>query len=175
VFYAEDSFVLELEHSVYDLDTTTIDLCLSVFPWARFRSTKVAVKLHTLLDLRGNIPSFIHISDGKMHEVKMLDLLIPEAGSFYIMNPRFTDFSKLFLLHQAQAFYGTTGNAVKSKSESRLPSMYWSPSQKNLHIKASLYTILQILSLTLFKKITLNQFITNIDRHDAVPQSPNRL
>ena len=80
--YAQDDFAVELEQTVYALDTTTIDLCLSVFPWARFRSTKAAVKMHTLLDLRGNIPSFIHISDGKMHEVNVLDLLIPEAGSF---------------------------------------------------------------------------------------------
>ena len=103
--YAGNSFAVELEHTAYALDTTTIDLCLSVFPWARFRSTKAAVKLHTLLDLRGNIPSFIHISDGKMHEVNVLDLLIPEAGSFYIMDRGFTDFSRLFTLHQHQAFF----------------------------------------------------------------------
>jgi hypothetical protein len=81
--YGSDSFAVELEQTVYALDTTTIDLCLSVFPWAHFRSTKAAVKMHTLLDLRGNIPTFIHISDGKMHEVNVLDILIPEAGSFY--------------------------------------------------------------------------------------------
>ena len=103
--YASDSFAGELEQTVYTLDTTTIDLCLSVFPWARFRSTKAAVKMHTLLDLRGNIPSFIHISDGKMHEVNVLDILIPEAGSFYIMDRGFTDFARWFVLHQAQAFF----------------------------------------------------------------------
>ena len=103
--YASDSFAGELEQTVYALDTTTIDLCLSVFPWARFRSTKAAVKMHTLLDLRGNIPSFIHISDGKMHEVNVLDILIPEAGSFYIMDRGFTDFARWFVLHQAQAFF----------------------------------------------------------------------
>jgi len=105
--YASDSFAVELEQTVYALDTTTIDLCLSVFPWARFRSTKAAVKLHTLLDLRGNIPSFIHISDGKMHEVNVLDILIPEAGSFYIMDRGFTDFARWFVLHRAQAFFIT--------------------------------------------------------------------
>jgi hypothetical protein len=103
--YASDSFAGELEQTVYALDATTIDLCLSVFPWARFRSTKAAVKMHTLLDLRGNIPSFVHISDGKMHEVKVLDILIPEAGSFYIMDRGFTDFARWFVLHQAQAFF----------------------------------------------------------------------
>lgn len=105
--YASDSFAVELEQTVYALDTTTINLCLSVFPWARFRSTKAAVKMHTLLDLRGNIPSFIHISDGKMHEVNVLDILIPEAGSFYIMDRGFTDFARWYTMHQAQAFFVT--------------------------------------------------------------------
>ena len=104
--YASDSFAVELEQTVYALDTTTIDLCLSVFPWARFRSTKAAVKMHTLLDLRGNIPTFIHISDGKMHEANVLDILIPEAGSFYIMDRGFTDFARWYTKHQAQAFFG---------------------------------------------------------------------
>jgi len=99
--YASDSLAVELEQTVYALDTTTIDLCLSVFPWARFRSTKAVVKMHTLLDLRGNIPTFIHISDGKMHEVNVLDILIPEAGSFYIMDRGFTDFARWYTKHQA--------------------------------------------------------------------------
>ena len=105
--YASDSFAVELEQTVYALDTTTINLCLSVFPWARFRSTKAAVKMHTLLDLRGNIPTFIHISDGKMHEVNVFDILTPEAGSFYIMDRGFTDFSRWYTMHQAQAFFVT--------------------------------------------------------------------
>ena len=109
--YASDSFAVELEQTVYALDTTTIDLCLSVFPWARFRSTKAAVKMHTLLDLRGNIPTFIHISDGKMHEVNVLDMLIPEAGSFYIMDRGFTDFARWYILHQAQAFFVIRGKS----------------------------------------------------------------
>jgi hypothetical protein len=109
--YANDHFAVELEQTVYALDTTTIDLCLSVFPWARFRQAKAAVKMHTLLDLRGNIPTFIHISDGKMHEVNVLDILIPEAGSFYIMDRGFTDFARWFTLHQAQAFFVIRGKS----------------------------------------------------------------
>ena len=105
--YASDHFAAELEQTVYALDTTTIDLCLSVFPWARFRQAKAAVKMHTLLDLRGNIPTFIHISGGKMHEVNVLDILILEAGSFYIMDRGFTDFARWFVMHQAQAFFVT--------------------------------------------------------------------
>ena len=84
--YANDLLALDLDETVYALDSTTIDLCLSVFPWAPFRSTKAAVKLHTLLDLRGSIPSFIFISDGKMHDVNILDQLVPEAGAFYVMD-----------------------------------------------------------------------------------------
>ena len=109
--YSQDSFAVELEQTVYALDTTTIDLCLSVFPWAQFRQAKAAVKMHTLLDLRGNIPTFIHISDGKMHEVNVLDILIPEAGSFYIMDRGFTDFARWFTLHQAQAFFVIRGKS----------------------------------------------------------------
>jgi hypothetical protein len=105
--YAQDSFGLELDHTVYALDATTIDLCLSVFPWAPFRSTKAAIKLHTLLDLRGSIPSFIHISDGKMHDVNVLDLLIPEPGSFYVMDRGYLDFTRLYALDQAGSFFVT--------------------------------------------------------------------
>jgi len=90
--YADDSFAVELAHTAYALDTTTIDLSLSLFPWARFRKTKAAVKLHTLLDLRGNIPAFIHISDGKLHEVNVLDQIAFEPGSFYMMDRGFLDF-----------------------------------------------------------------------------------
>ncbi|MEI7843104.1 MAG: IS4 family transposase [Gallionellaceae bacterium] len=109
--YSQDSFAVELSQTVYALDTTTIDLCLSVFPWAHFRQAKAAVKMHTLLDLRGNIPTFIHISDGKMHEVNVLDILIPEAGSFYIMDRGFTDFARWYRLHQAQAFFVIRGKS----------------------------------------------------------------
>ena len=105
--YRNDSFGIELDNTVYALDATTIDLCLSLFPWAPFRSTKAAVKLHTLLDLRGPIPAFIHISDGKTHEVNVLDLLTTEAGAFYVMDRGYLDFSRLFALHQAGAFFVT--------------------------------------------------------------------
>jgi len=274
--YADDSFGVDLEQTAYALDTTTIDLCLSVFPWARFRSTKAAVKMHTLLDLRGNIPSFIHISDGKMHEVNVLDILIPEAGSFYIMDRGFTDFSRLFVLHQAhalfviraksnlacrrvyshpvdkftglrcdqtialtgyyksrdypqhlrrikffdaehnqelvfltnnfdlpaltiaqlyrcrwqvelffkwikqhlriKAFYGTTENAVKTQIWIAI-TVYVLVAivKKRLKIEASLYTILQILSLTLFEKSSLNQLLTKMEYDDTMLENHNQL
>ncbi len=105
--YCNDSFGIDLDNTVYALDATTIDLCLSLFPWAPFRTNKAAVKLHTLLDLRGNIPAFIHISDGKTHEVNVLDLLTFEPGAFYVMDRGYLDFSRLFALHQAGAFFVT--------------------------------------------------------------------
>lgn len=105
--YCNDSFGVELDSTVYALDATTIDLCLSLFPWAPFRSTKAAVKLHTLLDLRGNIPTFIHISDGITHEISVLDMLIAEAGAFYVMDRGYLDFKRLFAMHQAGAFFVT--------------------------------------------------------------------
>ena len=105
--YRDEPFGVELAHTVYALDATTIDLCLSVFPWASFRSTKAAVKLHTLLDLRGNIPTFIRISNGTMHDVQVLDELIVEAGAFYVMDRGYIDFYRLHTLHQRQAFFVT--------------------------------------------------------------------
>jgi Domain of unknown function (DUF4372)/Transposase DDE domain len=105
--YCNDSFGVELDSTVYALDATTIDLCLSLFPWAPFRSTKAAVKLHTLLDLRGNIPTFIHISDGITHEISVLDMLTAEAGAFYVMDRGYLDFGRLFAMHQAGAFFVT--------------------------------------------------------------------
>jgi uncharacterized protein DUF4372/DDE family transposase len=274
--YASEHFAMELEQTVYALDTTTIDLCLSVFPWACFRSTKAAVKMHTLLDLRGNIPAFIHISDGKVHEVNVLDLLIPEAGSFYIMHRGFTDFARWFILHQAQAFfvvrgkanlayrrvysrtvdkstglrcdqtialtgyykakdypqhlrrikfhdaehgkdlvfltnnfdlpaltiaqlyrcrwqvelffkwikqhlrikrfYGTTENAVKTQIWIAI-TVYVLVAivKKRLNTQASLYTILQILSLTLFEKTTLDQLLKNTEMQMTLQQNNNQL
>jgi len=274
--YLQDSFAVELEQTVYALDTTTIDLCLSVFPWAHFRHAKAAVKMHTLLDLRGNIPTFIHISDGKMHEVNVLDILIPEAGSFYIMDRGFTDFARWFSLHQAQAFfvirgksnllcrrvysravdkatglrcdqtialtapkackdypqhlrrikfydaehdkhlvfltnnfdlpaltiaqlyrcrwqvelffkwiqqhlrikkfYGTTENAVKTQIWIAI-TVYVLVAivKKRLNTEASLYTILQILSLTLFEKTPLDQLLKNTETQMDSPQLNNQL
>ena len=274
--YASDSFAVELEQTVYALDTTTINLCLSVFPWARFRSTKAAVKMHTLLDLRGNIPTFIHISDGKMHEVNVLDILIPEAGSFYIMDRGFTDFARWYAMHQAQAFfvtraksnllfrriysrsvdksigllcdqtialtaskaskdypqhlrrikfydvehdkhlvfltnnfdlpaltiarlyrcrwqvelffkwikqhlrikrfYGTTENAVKTQIWIAI-SVYVLVAivKKRLNTETSLYTILQIFSLTLFEKTPIDQLVKNTEVQMDTPESYNQL
>jgi hypothetical protein len=105
--YAGEDLGLELDNAVYALDATTIDLCLSLFPWARFRKTKGAIKMHTLLNLRGNIPAFIHISDGKMGDVKALDLMIPEPGAIYSMDRAYIDFARLYALHNAGAFFVT--------------------------------------------------------------------
>ena len=123
--YAEDPFGVELQHTVYALDSTTIDLCLALFPWARFRKAKGAVKLHTLLDLRGNIPSFIDISDGKLHDVNILDRLAFEAGSFYIMDRGYLDFARLQGLHQAQAFF-----VVRAKTNTQWQRIYSHPVDK---------------------------------------------
>ena len=98
--YAGDELALDLSNTVYALDSTTIDLCLSLYPWAPFRSTKAAVKMHTLLDLRGNLPGFIHVSDGKMHDVKVLDRMLPEPGAIYVMDRAYLDFERLFALHR---------------------------------------------------------------------------
>ena len=117
--YAGDSFGIELENTAYALDSTTIDLCLSLFPWALFRTTKSAVKMHTLLDLRGNIPSFIHISDGKLGDVKALDILVLEAGAIYVMDRGYLDFARLYMMHQAQAFFVT-----RAKSNTQLQRVY---------------------------------------------------
>ena len=105
--YANDSLGVDLDNTVYALDSSTIDLCLSLFDWAPFRSTKAAIKLHTLLDLRGAIPAFIHISDGKLHDVNVLDMLSFEAGAFYVMDRGYVDFARLHALHQAGAFFVT--------------------------------------------------------------------
>ena len=123
--YAADSFGVELADTVYALDSTTIDLCLSVFPWAPFRATKAAVKMHTLLDLRGAIPSFLHISDGKLHDVNVLDLLIPEAGAIYVMDRGYVDFERLHVLHQAGAFFVT-----RAKSNLDARRLYSAPTDR---------------------------------------------
>jgi hypothetical protein len=105
--YADEPLGVQIRESVYALDATNIDLCLSLFPWAPYQCTKAAIKLHTLLDLRGNIPTFLHISDGKLYDVRVLDLLIPEAGAFYVMDRGYHDFERLFRIHQSGAFYVT--------------------------------------------------------------------
>jgi hypothetical protein len=123
--YVAESLASELDATVYALDSTTIDLCLSVFPWAPFRSTKAAIKLHTLIDLRGNIPSFIHISDGKLHDVKVLDQLIAEPGAYYVMDRGYVDFERLYTLHQVGAFFVT-----RSKSNMDARRLYSATSDR---------------------------------------------
>jgi hypothetical protein len=274
--YAQESFGVDLQETVYALDTTTIDLCLSVFPWAVFRTAKAAIKLHTLLDLRGNIPTFIHISDGKVHEVNILDQLLPEPGAFYIMDRGFLDFERLYRFHEAgsffvtrgksnlkvqrryshpvdrttglicdqsvvltgfyshqgfeaplrrirfkdpetaktlifltnnfvlpaftitelyrcrwqvelffkwikqhlriKAFFGTSQNAVRSQIWIAVSAyVLVAIVKKRLHLSASLYEILQILSLTMFEKIPLDQLLTQTISEQIQPVSDNQL
>ena len=135
--YLDEDFGLALKQTVYALDATTIDLCLSVFPWARFRTTKGAIKLHTLLDLRGNIPTFIHISDGKLHDVKVLDLLLPEPGALYVMDRGYLDFGRLYTLHQAAAFF-----IVRAKSNWRYRRLYSHPVDKATGLKCDQTVVL---------------------------------
>jgi len=273
--YADEPFGVDLANTVYALDATTIDLCLSVFPWAPFRTTKAAVRMHTLLDLRGNIPSFIHISDGKWHEVNIFDMLVPEPGAFYVMDRGYIDFEQLHRLHQAggffviraksnlcfkrryslesdrangiicdqigtltgfysakgypaplrririkdntgktlvfltnntelparmiadlyrcrwqvelffkwikqhlriKAFFGTSENAVKSQIWIAV-SVYVLVAivKKRLNLSASLYEILQILSLTLFERIPLDQLLARIPPAPDQPLDANQL
>jgi hypothetical protein len=274
--YAQDRFALDLEHTVYALDSTTIDLCLSVFPWAAYCSTQAAVKVHTLLDLRGPIPSFVAISDGKTHDVNILDQLIPEAGAFYVMDRGYVDYGRLYALDQAgsffvtrakrgmaarrlrsapvdrstglicdqwvalrnfyasrdypvplrriryrdpatdrrltfltnngqlpalticalyksrwsvelffkwikqhlriQRFYGTSENAVKTQVWIAV-SVYVLVAilKKELRLEASLHTLLQILSITLFEKRPLNQALETIEPQADMPHTSNQL
>jgi hypothetical protein len=128
--YAKEDLGLDLDNTIYALDASTIDLCLSVFPWALFRSTKSAVKLHTLLDLRGNIPTFIHISDGKLHDVNVLDILLPEPGAFYIMDRGYVDFERLFALNMTGAFF-----VIRAKSNAKYRRRYSHPVGEAVGVK----------------------------------------
>ncbi|MHB8830221.1 MAG: IS4 family transposase [Syntrophales bacterium] len=120
--YADEDFGIELKETAYALDSTTIDLCLSLFPWASFRKHKAAVKMHTLLDLRGNIPSFIEITEGALHDVNILDILVPEPGSFYIMDRGYLDFERLYVFTQLLAFFVT-----RAKKNTKVRRMYSHP------------------------------------------------
>ena len=124
--YASDALDVGLDNTVYALDSSTVDLCLSLFDWAPFRSTKAAIKLHTLLDLRGAIPAFIHISDGKLHDVNVLDMLTFEAGAFYVMDRGYVDFERLYALHQAGAFFVT-----RAKSPMDARRVYSTPTERD--------------------------------------------
>jgi len=128
--YLNDPFGIDLEQTVYALDATTIDLCLSLFPWAHFRKNKGAVKLHTLLDLRGPIPSFIEITDGKVQEVNILDTLILEPGSFYVMDRAYLDFIRLYVFHLAKAFFVT-----RNKSKIKYRRIYSRPVDKSTGLR----------------------------------------
>ena len=135
--YAHDPIGVDLEHTLYALDSTTIDLCLSLFPWARFRQHKAAIKLHTLLDLRGNIPTFIGITDGKVHDVKMLDQILPEAGAFYVMDRGYIDFERLFVFTLSAAFF-----VVRTKENVLLQRRYSREVDKSTGVRSDHTVIL---------------------------------
>ena len=129
--YSQEDLGLDLKNTVYALDSSTIDLCMSLFPWALFRSTKSAVKIHTLLDLRGAIPAFIYLSDGKTHDTKVLDMLVFEPGAFYVMDRGYMDFHRLFRLHQSGAFFVT-----RAKNNLRARRVYSAPTDRSTGVIA---------------------------------------
>jgi hypothetical protein len=135
--YASDPIGVELDQSLYALDSTTIDLCLSMFPWARFRRGKAAVKMHTLLDVHGNIPTFIGITDGKVHDVNILDEILPEAGAFYVMDRGYLDFERLFAFTQSVAFF-----VVRSKANVKLRRRYSHPVDRSTGVRSDHTVIL---------------------------------
>jgi transposase len=135
--YASDPMGVDLDQSLYALDSTTIDLCLSLFPWAKFRTHKAAVKMHTLLDLRGNIPTFIRITDGKVHDVNILDEIMPEAGAFYVMDRGYIDFERLFALTLGSAFF-----VVRTKSNVLLQRRYSHPVDKSTGVRSNQTVVL---------------------------------
>jgi hypothetical protein len=135
--YAREVMGVDLDESLYALDSTTIDLCLALFPWARFRRHKAAVKMHTLLDLRGNIPAFVHITDGKVHDVNVLDQIMPEAGAFYVMDRGYIDFERLFIFTLSSAFF-----VVRTKSNVLLQRRYSHPVDKYTGVRSDQTVIL---------------------------------
>jgi len=135
--YAHDHMGVDLDHSLYALDSTTIDLCLSLFPWARFRQHKAAVKMHTLLDLHGNIPTFIRITDGKVHDVNILDEIVPEAGAFYVMDRGYIDFDRLYFFTVCSAFF-----VVRTKENVLLQRRYSHPVDKSTGVRSDHTVIL---------------------------------
>src|SRR5712692_9733760 len=135
--YASDPIGVDLEQSLYALDSTTIDLCLSLFPWAKFRKRKAAVKMHTLLDLHGNIPTFIRVTSGDVHDVNLLDEIMPEAGSFYVMDRGYIDFQRLFVFTLSSAFF-----VVRTKSNVLLQRRYSHPVDKSAGVRSDQTVIL---------------------------------
>ena len=151
--YVGDPIGVDLDASLYALDSTTIDLCLSLFPWARFRRHKAAVKMHTLLDLRGNIPTFIGITDGKVHDVNMLDAILPEAGAFYVMDRGYLDFERLYVFTLSAAFF-----VVRTKSNVLLQRRYSHAVDKTTGVRSD-HTVI----------------LTAIDSAEAYPESLRRV
>jgi len=151
--YASDPMGVDLDHSLYALDSTTIDLCLSLFPWARFRQHKAAVKMHTLLDLHGNIPTFISITDGKVHDVNILDEILPEAGAFYVMDRGYVDFERLYIFTLSAAFF-----VVRTKSNVLMQRRYSHPVDKSTGVRSD-HTVL----------------LTAIDSAKAYPEALRRV
>jgi hypothetical protein len=141
--HAADPIGLELDHTLYALDSTTIDLCLSLFPWAKFRQHKAAVKMHTLLDLRGNIPTFIRITDGKVHDVNILDEILPEAGAFYVMDRGYIDFERLYVFTLCSAFF-----VVRTKENVLLERRYSHPVDKSTGVRSDQTVILTAIEST---------------------------
>jgi hypothetical protein len=137
VLYANEQLGTDLKSTVYALDSTTIDLCMSLFPWAHFRKTKSAIKLHTLMNLRGNIPEFIYISEAKMHDVNILDLIIPSPGTYYIMDRAYLDFKRLYGLHQKRAFF-----IIRAKKNFKFKRRYSHQVEKNIGVQCDQTIIL---------------------------------
>ena len=172
--YAGEDLGLELDNTVYALDSSTIDLCLSVFPWALFRSTKSGVKLHTLLDLRGSIPAFIHVSEARRHDVNVLDLLVPEPGAFYVMDRAYIDFGRLFHLHSLGAFF-----VVRAKSNTRFRRRYSRPVDKSAGVQCDQTIVLtgvntgrdypQPLRRVKYRDVQTGRTFNFLTNHFAVP------
>jgi len=135
--HASDPIGVDLDQSMYALDSSTIDLCLSLFPWAKFRKHKAAVKMHTLLDLHGNIPAFIRITDGKVHDVNVLDEILPEAGAFYVMDRAYVDFERLYLFNLCSSFF-----VVRTKKNIQLQRRYSRPVDKSTGVRSDQTVIL---------------------------------
>jgi len=181
--YVKDDFGINLEAEIYALDSTTIDLCLSLFPWARFRNTKAAIKLHTLLNLRGNIPEFIHISNGKLHDVNILDILIAQPRSFYLMDRGYVDFARLYTIQQASAFFVT-----RCKRNFQFKRRYSHPVDKSVGLRSDQTIITTGINTSKEYPIPLRRiryydiktdksliFITNNFDHQAAPANQSLL
>jgi hypothetical protein len=159
--YIDDPIGVEMDQGLYALDSTTIDLCLSIFPWAKFRRHKAAVKMHTLLDLRGNIPTFIQITDGKVHDVNILDEILPEAGAFYVMDRGYIDFERLFIFELSSAFF-----VVRTKGNVLLQRRYSRPVDKGTGLRSDHTVILTALESAkvypdALRRVTFVDAITN--------------